>query len=223
MDIAEAIRTRKSIRGYKPDPVPKKILREILELAARAPSSDNSQPWETIVITGDVLENLKKANIEALASGKPTTQEYTFKPYQPIYRERQISLGIQIFQLMDIAREDKAKRDEWMQRGFRFFDAPTVILLTADKSLEASHATSDIGGFAQTICLAALEYGLGTCIASQALMFSDIMRSHIDIPDSKRLFWFIMIGYPDWDFPANKVQAKREPLETNSRWLGFDE
>ena len=110
-----------------------------------------------------------------------------------------------------------------MQRGFRLFDAPTVILLTVDKSLEISHATSDIGGLSQNICLAALNYGLGTCIASQGLLFSDIVRKYADIPESKRLFWFITIGYPDWDFPANKVETKRESLESNTRWLGFDE
>ena len=222
MDIVEAIRTRKSIRGYKSDPVPKEILKEIFEIATRAPSSDNCQPWEITVITGDVLENIRKANIEALTTGKPITPEYTSVPYKGLHRVRQLDLGMQIFQLMDITREDKEKKFQWMQRGFRFFDAPTAILLTADRALEPTHAASDIGGLAQTICLAALNYGLGTCIASQMSMYADVVRRFTEIPESKKLYWFITIGYPDWDYPANEVQSERESLDANTTWLGFD-
>ncbi len=173
-------------------------------------------------MAGDVLENIKKANVEALTSGEPPSPDITPKPYEGIYRKRQVAVGIQIFELMDIPREDKEKRNVWMQRGFRFFDAPAAFILAADRFIEPTRAASDIGGLAQTICLASLNYGLGTCIASQGVLFSDVVRRFTGIPESKRIYWCIAIGYPDWDFPANKVQTERESLDFHTNWLGFD-
>ena len=222
MDLIEAIKTRQSIRGYKSDPVDRKILEEILKIATRAPSADNSQPWEIAVVTGPVLENIKRANIEALAAGKIPTSDAPRTPYKDVYKKRQIELAVQIFTLMGIAREDKEKRNAWLQRGFRFFDAPAAFILYADRSLDATRAASDIGGLAQTICLTALHYGLGTCIASQGTMYPDIIREFTGISESKHIYWSIAIGYPDWDFPANKVRSKRADLESNTIWLGFD-
>ncbi|MBW2060049.1 MAG: nitroreductase [Deltaproteobacteria bacterium] len=222
MDLIEAIRTRKSVRGYKPDPVDKEILREILEIATCAPSADNSQPWEIIVVAGQALDDIKKGNIEALISGKTPTSDAPHQPYQGVYKKRQVELAVQIFQLMDIARDDKEKRNAWMQRGFRFFDAPAAFILYTDNSLDPRRAASDVGGLAQTICLTALNYGLGTCITTQGTMFSDVVRRFTGIPKAKQIYWSITIGYPDWEFPANKVQSARAPLETITTWLGFE-
>ena len=122
---------------------------------------------------------------------------------------------------MGIAREDKEKRAEWMQRGFRFFDAPAAFFLSVDKSLEESAVVLDIGTIAQTICLTALNYGLGTCIENQGVMFPEVVRNFTPIPESKLLVTSIAIGYPDWDFPANKLESTREPLENFVTWCGF--
>jgi len=222
MDLVEAIKARKSIRGYKADPVPEEILREILEVAVRAPSADNSQPWEITVITGKVLKAFAEANVEAMNLGRPMAPDVTHKPYVGIYRTRQIELGKKIFEWMDIPREDKEKRKAWLLRGFRFFDAPVAFLLAADESLDPTRAASDIGGIAQTICLVAQKYGLGTCIASQGVLYADIVKQFTKIPKTKKIYWCISIGYPDWDFPANKVKTDREPLQVNTTWLGFD-
>ena len=168
MDVIEAIRLQKSIRGFKPDPVPKEILKEILETALRAPSATNSQPWEITVVTGEALENLKRTNIEMSNLGAPPHMESRQAPFQGVYRQRQIDVAIELFKLMEITREDKQKRKEWNQRGLRFFDAPAAIILSMDKSLDDStNSVMDIGVITQTICLAALKYGLGTCIEGQ--------------------------------------------------------
>ena len=223
MDLVEAIKARKSIRGYKTDPVPQEILREILEVATRAPSADNSQPWEITVISGKVLKAIAEANVEALNSGRPIAPDVTHKPYEGIYRNRQIEVGKKIFELMDIPREDKEKRKAWILRGFRFFDAPAAFILAADESLDPTRAASDIGGIAQTICLVAQKYGLGTCIVSQGMLYADIVKQVTKIPKNKKIYWCIPIGYPDWNFPANQIKTEREPLQVNTTWLGFDE
>ena len=221
MDVVEAIRSRKSIRGFKPTPVPKEVLREILDIARRAPSSINTQPWDITVVTGEVLDNIKKGNIEMLAIGAEPNPDVPSKPHEGIYRQRQVELAIQIFKLMDIAREDKAKRAEWGQRGVRFFDAPAAIILSVDRSVDKLSSHFDIGAIVQTICLAALNYGLGTCIENQGIIFPEVVRKYTHIPESNKILISIAIGYPDWDFPANKLESKREPIEDFVTWCGF--
>ncbi|MDO8635055.1 MAG: nitroreductase [Dehalococcoidia bacterium] len=221
MDLIEAINSRKSIRGYKPDPVPKKVLSEILEIASRSPSSMNTQPWEFTVIAGDVMEKIKQINVEKFNSGESSPgQGITRGRYTGEYRERQVAVAVQLFQLMGIAREDKEKRAEWLMRGLRFFDAPAAIIISADESLGPA-AEYDIGAITQTIALVALTYGLGTCIQDQGLRYIDALRKLTGIPESKRLSICITIGYPDWDFPANKVRSQREPISKLVHWCGL--
>lgn len=220
MDIIEAINTRKSIRGYRPDPVSREVIEEILEVARRAPSSMNTQPWELTVVAGEALDRLRKANIEKLSAGETPGMEVHRGGYQGVYRERQVAVGIQLFQLMGIAREDREKRTEWTMRGFRLFDAPAAIIISSDESL-GDGAQFDLGAVTQTIALAALNYGLGTCIMGQGIMFPDAVREVTGIPESKRITICITIGYPDDDFPANKVNSERESLENNTTWCGL--
>ena len=220
MDIIEAIRSRKSIRGYKPDPVPREILRGILESATRAPSAMNTQPWEITVVTGKTLDNIRQGNIEMLKSVVAANPAVPARPFEGKYRERQIEVAVQLFTSMDIAEEDREKRAEWMQRGFRFFDAPAAFILSVDESVIASMAVFAIGAIAQTICLAALHYGLGTCIEDQSIRSPEVLRKFTKIPESHQPVIGIAIGYPDWDFPANKVESTREPLENVITWCG---
>jgi nitroreductase len=221
MDLIEAIKSRKSIRGYKPDPVPKEVLKEILEVSSRAPSSMNTQPWEVTIIAGEVIEKIKRANIKKLSSGEvPKPDVVRGERYTDKYRERQVAIGIQLFQLMNIAREDREKRAEWMKRGLQFFDAPAAIILSMDKSL-GEVAQFDLGAISQTIALTALNYGLGTCIQGAGLMYPDVIRKLTGIPESRKINICLTIGYPDWDFPANKVQSEREPVENFTTWHGI--
>jgi len=220
MDINEAIQTRKSIRGYRPTTVPKEILQEILEIATRAPSGMNTQPWEITVVAGEVLDKIRQENIQRFDSGEVPHPEVFRKPYTGKYRERQIAIAVQLFQLMDIAREDREKRNDWTKRGFRFFDAPAAIIISVDDILDDT-VQFDIGALAQTIALAALQYGLGTCIQRQGIMYPDIVREYTGISEHKRISICITIGYPDWDFPANKVFSEREQIEKTVAWHGI--
>ena len=222
MEIHEALRTRKSIRGYKPDRVPQEIIRRVLEIATRAPSSMNTQPWQITVIAGRVLEEVRRENIKALNVGIMSDQEIIRTTFGGIYRKRQVDLAVQLFQLMGIGREDKEKRTEWMMRGFRYFDAPAAIILSLDKSMNSTLSLCDIGILCQSICLAALEFGLGTCIEDQGILFPDNLRKLAGIPESSRPIMCISIGYPDWEFPANKLVTPREALDNSTKWHGFE-
>ena len=223
MDVVEAIWSRKSIRAFKPEPVSKQVLEEILEAACRAPSALNTQPWEFYVIGGDVLKEVCEENIKHLKAGAPLELEVAESafPRDSVYRKRQVELAKQLFRLMGIARGDEERRTEWTQRGFRHFDAPAAIIIVQDESLSGAGPLMDIGSLMQSICLAALQYGLGTCIARQGVYYPDVLRKAAGIPKSKKIVIAIAIGTPDWDFPANAVETDREGVDAITTWVGF--
>lgn len=224
MELTEATRQRKSIRKFNNRPVPQKILSEILQVALQSPSALNTQPWEIYAISGLPLEKIKKENVETLSSGTiPSPESQSMEDLGGIYKKRQVDLAVQLFELMGITREDKNKRFEWMQRGFRFFDAPSAFIIAYDKSLEGfANMFCDLGAFIHLLCLTALEHKLGTCIHSQGVMYPHIVRKHIDIPDEKKIFIAVSIGYPDENFPANQIESKRESIDNITRWFGFE-
>jgi len=221
MELIEAIKSRKSIRGYQPTPVPKEILAEILEVATRAPSSLNSQPWEFTILGGKVLDDLKQALEEQFLAGAEIQTDFPIEPLTGTYKKRQVELGITLYQLMDIAREDKEKRNQWTLKMMRAFDAPNIIIVSIDEEVSGFQAMFGIGAVTQTIALAAVNYGLGTCIQGALLFYPKVVRQIAGIPESKKLAIAIAIGYPDWDSPANKLQTTREPLASIVTWRGL--
>jgi nitroreductase len=225
MKITEAITERKSIRKFKPDPVPKELLAEIIKTASRAPSAENTQPWEFTLITGDILQKIKDENIRKISSLELTQEEAAFvhnkREEGSVYRKRQVEIAKRLFKLMDIKREDKEKRNQWMLRGFRYFDAPCALIISIDKSLPEAWTYFDIGLVAQSFCLAAFEKGVYTCIEKQGVTFKGVLREFADIPENKEPVISIAVGYPDWEFPANNVESPREDMENFTTWSGF--
>lgn len=225
MELQDAMNERKSIRGFLDKPVPNEVLTQLLKSAVRAPSSKNGQPWHFFVVTDKPLEQLKQANVDRFVSPEPPPEEMAHVLIEPekgtVYRDRQVDIGKRLFKVMDIQREDKDKRIEWVKRGLRYFDAPAAIILVGDKSRHIEGLYLDAGLVIQNICLAAVDLGLGTCIENQGITYSDVIRDIVRIPDDKRLLAAIAIGYPDDDFPANKVISPRENVEDVVTWCGL--
>lgn len=221
MELKQGILTRCSIRGFLDKPVPKEIIEDILKTATRAVSANNTQPWEFAIITGDVLRRIGADNVARFVAGEP--EDYPDIPFEDIFRRRQIDVAKLLFGAMEIAREDKEKRFWWMQRGFRFFDAPVAIILMMDAKLDETACRFDVGCVAQNICLAAMEHGIGTCVEDQAIMYQKALREVLQIPESKRFVSGIALGYPDPGFPANNVISERADLEEITTWYGFGE
>lgn len=221
MDIVECVRARRSIRGYRPEPVPEGIIREILEISIQSPSAVNTQPWEFTVVAGEVLDQIRRGNVKKLLSGSAPGKHVPGDGYRGVYKKRQVELAVDIFKLMKISRGDREKREEWLQRGFRFFDAPAAIIIAVDESLDGTLALFDLGAVSQTICLVAMKYGLGTCIEAMGVMFPEVIRHFTGIPENKSIMMSIALGYPDGEFPANKLKSRREPVESLSTWHGF--
>lgn len=225
MDFDEIILGRRSIRGYKPDPVPRSLIEEVLRLVVRAPSSYNSQPWNFFVVSGEPLERIREGNVQRILAGMPDSREFRIgQPFAGSHRERQIGVAKQLFAAMGIAREDKGRRDDWVLRGFRQFGAPVCIIITYDRVLaDSDDSAFDCGGVANALVNAAWSRGLGTVINSQGIMQSPVVREHAGIPDDQVIMKTIALGWPDESFPANAVISERKPLDEAATFVGFED
>ena len=223
MDFETLAQTRRSIRGYKPDPVPRVVIEDIIALAKAAPSSMNTQPWHVHVLTGAPLERVRQRNTDTMLGGAKANREIlTHGEYEGVHRQRQVAIAVKLFGAMGIERTDKAMRQDWVMRGFRQFDAPVSIVLTYDRTLDPGAVVHfDLGALCYGICLAAWDRGLGTVVNGQGIMRSEIVREEAAIPDDEVIMTCIALGYPNEEFAANTVKADREPNEHFVRYVGF--
>ena len=225
MRFDDVVQQRRSIRGYLDKPVPKALIREVLALAMRAPTSYNTQPWNFTIVTGEVLDRIRQGNVERTVSGVPDSREFRTGPgYDGVHRERQIGVAKQLFAAMGIAREDKDLRHDWVLRGFRQFDAPVSIVVTYDRSIYGSDvAPFDCGGVVNAIVNAAWSRGLGCVINSQGIMQSPVVRAQAGIADDQVIQTCIAMGWPDDLFPANAVVSHRKSVDEAATFVGFDD
>jgi nitroreductase len=220
-DIAQ---DRRSIRGYKTDPIPREILEEIIHIAKHAPSSMNTQPWHFHVLTGEPLERIRKGNTEKMMAGSSVDREIKLNHgYEGPHRERQIEIAVQLFEAMGIARDDKERRMDWVMRGFRQFDAPVSIVITVDKALaDDTIAHFDCGAATYGLVLAAWSKGIGSVINGQGIMQSSVVRENANIPEDQVIMTCVAMGYPDDSFVANDVKSRRSPNDKVASFIGFD-
>jgi len=228
MEIIEAIRTRRSIRSYKPDPVPKKVLEELLDTARWAPSGGNVQPWHFAVLGGKVLDEIK-ARLEDKVRTSWDGSAFTninpdlprTVPYPEFLTSRRMSFREVLYSsLFPSNVENRDERMlEYRKKSQRFFDAPNAIIIYCDDT--SPTVMGAVGIASQTICLAALAYGLGTCIMGQTIVWPEIYRELLGIPEGKPIATSIAIGYPDFKLPVNTFSRPRESLDTLLEWHGF--
>ncbi len=218
MELFSCIKSRRSVRAYKPDPVPKEVLTELLEVARWAPSGTNTQSWEFFVLTGKVLDDLNHATVANIREGmKPNPDMDALEtPPKGSCAKRQQKFFKQILDFIE-PEEGKNKMQTWFEMSVSNYGAPALIMIVADKSAPGWFIF-DIGIVTQTIALAAQEYGLGTCILGDAAAYPDVVRRIANIPESKQIIIGIAIGYPDWDDPLNSLRTGREPVEELVTW-----
>ncbi len=218
MELLEVIHERRSIRKFKSDPVPRSLLQQILQAALRAPSSVNTQPWECWVAGGETLKRLSQALYEEAEKGSPSRSDFRFPEiWKEAYMRRMRDNGKRLFGLLGIDRQNKEKRRAFDLFMYKFFDAPQVVFLCLDVSL-GEYSLFDCGCFVQNICLLSTSNGLGTCIQASGVAYPDIIRKYVAIPDEKKIFLAIAIGYPDRGDIVNQFTSNREPLENFVHW-----
>jgi nitroreductase len=221
MNVAQAIRERMTTRGkFKPDPVPRGLLEDILRQAQRAPSWANTQPWQFAIVTGKPLEEIKKGYAGRV---KDDRKPDIARPYE--FPEPYISRINRLSETDRTHEHDKDLRTLW---NYQNYDAPAVIYILIDRVFyyQAKGINSwslfDCGAVMQNIMLLAADHGLSTVAQASAVVFPDIIRKAVGIPDSKLIALAIAIGYPNWDDPINQSRSKRVPLEEITTWYGFD-
>jgi len=213
MDVIDAIKARHSVRAYKPEPVPKDILAELMEVALRAPSWANTQTWEFAIVGGETMRELKQSLGDKASAQDERYPDIPRPEWPSPYRERGRENGIRLYQMLGITRGNTEKELQWFVDMYRFFDAPNAIIVYTDRELSV-WALLNVGLIAQTIALGALNYGLGTTILAASVSYPDEVRRMLNIPESKQLVIAMAIGYPDLEAEVNRFCSNREPLET---------
>ena len=225
MKYDDVVLGRRSIRGYQNKSVPKSLIKEVIEMAMRAPSSLNTQPWNFYVVAGEPLDKIRAGNTERNLAGVPDSREFrNHGAYEGVHRERQIGIAKQLFKVMKIERDDKEARQSWVLRGFRQFDAPVSVVVTYDRSIHGGDiAPFDCGGVTNALVNAAWSRGLGCVINSQGIMQSPVVREHAGIPDDQVIMICVAMGYPDVSFPANAVVSERKAVDETAVFVGFED
>jgi nitroreductase len=214
MDVLEAMTTRRSIRGFRPDPVPRATIEAILRAAARAPSGSNIQPWKVRVTTGAEKARLSAALRAAHEAGVPAAREYQYYPreWREPYLARRRATGWGLYSLLGIPKGDRAAGAAQHARNYDFFGAPVGLIVTLDRDMEQG-SWLDTGMFLQNVMLAARGFGLDTCPQAAFCDHHAVVRRELGIAADQVLVCGMSLGHADPEEPANRLVTERIPLD----------
>jgi len=218
MSVEEAIRRRRSVRGFLPDVVPEATIREVFELAQWAPSNCNVQPWTPHVVSGDALRRLRDALVDAGMRDQPINPDFAAdRKFMGVHRERQVDAAQQLYGAMGVERRDLAGRRMAYIRNHACFDAPHAVFIFMDESFDEREAT-DIGMYAQTLMLVLTTRGIASCAQGALSLFPDIVREHLGVHASQKLLFGVSFGYEDVGIKANAARVGRAALHDAVRF-----
>jgi len=221
-DTEAAILSRRSIRGFLPDPVSRETVEHMLDVAARAPSGTNMQPWRVIALAGEELRRFCDAVAGAYTSGAEHGSEWPYYP-TPLaepYLSRRREIGWALYGLLGIGRGEHDKARAHVVSNLHFFGAPVGLVCLIDRELKIG-SWLDYGMFLQNIATAARAAGLDTCAMAVFAEFPNTIRALLDLPDSDMIVCGMAIGREDRDAPANALRTTRVPAAAFTRFRGF--
>ena len=214
--IAECLdgvmRTRRSARAYKPDPVPHETLKDILRVASTAPSNSNTQPWRVHVLGGDRKETLGRALVAAFQANKLPPSPHFPEPLPAVFAERQVEFARHYYASLGIERDDAGARVLQTQRNFSFFGAPVGLIFTIDYRL-TRHSWLDLGLFVQSVMIAAQARGLDTCAQVSFARFHPVIAPLLAMEPEELTVCGMALGYGDHDLAVNRMTIPRQPLD----------
>jgi nitroreductase len=220
--IDSVMRSRKTVRAFRPDPVPRAQLMEIIEVARTAPSNYNTQPWRVHVLAGEA----KRALSEAISRVHSANTHPAFSPFPqpppPDCAARLDDFGRRLYAALGIDRADMAARARQTGRNYLFFGAPVGFIFTIDSAL-TKHSWLDFGLFLQNMILAAHARGLATCPQVSFVRYQSIIAGQLQLAPEETVTCGMSLGYADGQAAVNQLGMPREPVERFTRWLGFDE
>lgn len=222
--VDAAITSRRSIRAFLPTPVAREDIESILEVAARAPSGTNTQPWKVYVLTGDAKDRLSAEILRAHndpALGKEHSQEYAYYPLEWVspYIDRRRKVGWDLYALLGLSRENKPGMHAQHGRNYRFFDAPVGMIFTIDRILERG-SWLDYGMFLQNIMIAARGRGLDTCPQAAFTQFPKIIAKALELPENEMVVCGMSLGFADVAKIENSLVTERVPAAEFTKFLG---
>ena len=221
--IDQAIITRRSVRAFLDTSVPRDVVNEILAVASRAPSGTNAQPWRVYVLTGDAKVKLSADVLAAYDDPQRDSkyrEEYPYYPREWVapYIDRRRKVGWDLYSLLQISREDKARMHAQHSRNFTFFGAPVGMIFTIDRILELG-SWLDYGMFLQSIMVAARARGLDTCPQAAFTQFHAVISNHLRLPADEMVVCGMALGHADPAAIENTLSTEREPVSGFARFL----
>ena len=221
--IEEAIAGRRTVRAFRRDPVEQGLIERLLDIAARAPSGTNMQPWRVYAVAGSEKTALVQALIAA-HSDEPDrhTAEYEYYPstFPEPYLSRRRKVGWDLYGILGITRAEKDRMHEQHARNFAFFDAPVGLVFTISRRLEIG-SWLDYGMFLQNIMIAARAHGLETCVQAAFAPFHAVIRQHLPIDPDEVVVCGMSIGYEDTEATVNRLATERHPARDFTSFVGF--
>jgi nitroreductase len=213
MNVSQAIQERQSTRAFTQQAVDIETIKSILNTAKHAPSGVNMQPWQVAVVQGESKQQLSQKMTKAFRDKQQEKMDYNYYPTEWVqpYKSRRVETGKQLYQALNIQREDKEKRLSQWEANYRAFDAPVMLLFFIDKSLETG-SYLDYGMFLQNIMLLAEENGLATCPQGALGEFPNLIREKLNITPDKKVIGGMALGYPDKKHPVNQYRTSRIEL-----------
>ena len=220
--VDAAITTRHSMRAYLPTAVPRQMIEDILQVASRAPSGTNIQPWKVHVLTGAAKQTLSARILEVFndpAAAATHTDDYGYYPKEWLspYIDRRRKMGWDMYGLLGIQKGDKQRMHDQHGRNYKFFDAPVGLIFTIDRVMQQG-SWLDYGTFLQSIMIAARARGLHTCPQVAFMQFHKIILEYLDVPPDQMLVCGMSLGYADPHAAINTLITEREPVEEFTRW-----
>ncbi len=215
MTLEQAIAARRSVRGFLNKPVPPEVLRKVFELAQRAPSNCNIQPWRVFVASGATRDRLRDAMIEGVKKGIPPNPDYDYPAkFEQPYRAHQVDCAVALYSEMGIARDDPQGRMRAMLRNFELFDAPHAAFIGMHKIFREPVAL-DVGIYLQTLMLAMTAHGIGCCPQGSLRYYPDLVRREFGVGEEIRILVGLSFGFEDPSVPANRTRIGRSELGEN--------
>ena len=215
------LRSRRSVRAYRSDPVSRELVREILQVAATAPSNSNTQPWRVHVLTGRPKAELGEALAAAFRDGSFPPAAHFPEPLPDAFGGRQSDFAARYYASLGIAREDGAARSRQTQRNFSFFGAPVGLIFSIDARL-TRHSWLDLGLYVQNVMIAARARGLDTCPQVSFARFHALIASRLHLPADEVTACGMSMGHADAAAAVNQVGMPRERVDAFARFVGFD-
>ncbi len=221
-EAEEAILSRRSIRGFLPEPVPRELVEHLLDVAARAPSGTNMQPWRVVALAGEALAAFTEGLVAAWNAHEPDGPENSYYPsplFEPFIGRRR-KIGWDLYGLLGIGRGDREKARAHIERNLRFFGAPVGLILLADRRLEIG-SWLDLGMFLQNISIAARARGLDTCPMAIFAEHPRAIRRLLGVSEQDSIVCGMAIGREDAGAPANALRTEREKAAAFTEFRGF--